>query len=173
METKLQNVTQGYSKIADTKKTYKIRIPNPEDLTQSLIHFADPNVVATNDPKFMMAVDVMIAGIFGLDSVSESQMWHILDAVDEDQVTVRELYEAIKEMRKDYFVPQSGPRWCHIWKHIAEKRGEKEKQFTYHEMLREMDKAGVPMDAFEILNGENGRPRVLDSAKKPKWRMRK
>ena len=94
-----------------------------------------------------------------------------MTALTRFEVTDHELTEAFWLAYADPYVPGAGIEFRHLWKHIEQMRGKKKETFTYHQMLSVMHRESLPQEAFEILNGENGRPIEKDGSGKFKWRI--
>lgn len=114
----------------------------------------------------------MLAHSSGRESLRDGEIQLLHHAVKRNQVTVDEIMEAFWRAYSDPYVSQGKIEFRHLWKHISEKRGEKEQRFTYHQMLAEMDQKSLPQEAFEILDGQQGRPEKKDGSGKWMWRYR-
>lgn len=132
----------------------------------------DPTVPAASKDA-LPSLSLMLAYASGRSHLPDGEAGLLAIAMQRYKVTVEEAMDAFWKAYADPFVSQGRIEFRHLWKHIEDTRGTKQKHYTYHEVLREMDKTGLPMDAFEIMDGDNGRPKSLDSDGKFKWRLRK
>lgn len=115
----------------------------------------------------------MLAHSSARESLRDGEVQLLHHAIKLNKITVDEAMAAFWKAYADPFVSQGRIEFRHLWKYIEETRGLKDKHFTFNQVLREKDKESLPLEAFEIMDGEDGRPEIRDSAGKPKWRYRK
>lgn len=154
---------------APKEKAYKVVSPDSQQI--GLVR-VNPNSPAVAEKSFL-PLSLMLAHSRGADSLPDGESSLLYLALESYEVTTDEAMKAFWRAYADPYVSQGRIEFRHLWKHISEWRGEKDRTFTYPQMLSEMDKSHLPQDAFEILNGENGRPTEKDSSGKFKWRLRK
>ena len=156
--------------MTDTRKEKSYSVLSPDQQSEGILK-ADPDLPATY-PTVLPCLSLMLAHASGREAIGDGEFNLLCMALDRFAVTTDEAMEAFWRAYADPYVSQGRIEFRHLWKYISDRRGEKVQTYTYHQMLSEMSKLTMPQEAFEILNGENGRPEEKDAGGKFKWRLK-